>query len=327
MAGKRPERERVSMKGSIPFIVIILVIIGVAGWLINDLQGQVTTANYEMEAQKLRVDFAMQAPFSRQVEGDSLAFEQVESVKAHVKGFEALYKKYPGLHREDEFILDMEEKAAQGTKDKAKTAQYRERYDYLKEMWEGLSKSGYKPLASGQDKSLRVDLVRAKPVNQDGNNSLRMDMTYWGPVAGQINFGAITIHILRDGTYNDEKGRPKEVKSIMKFEGQGAPYVLVDKPHEWIKEFPPTVMVGYYLFPLFPPDASKFTIDMNYTTRTVSGGSVNSTVRWEDMDVPATWKGPNDPQWEEEPKEAEEEELKEAGFLKEEEEEEGAKKK
>jgi hypothetical protein len=314
------------MKASLPFVFIILVIIGIAGYLIDDLQGQVSKAQYDAEVQKLRVDFAMQAPFSRQVEGDTLAFEQTESIKAHVKGFKALFKKYPTLHREDEFILDMEDGAATGKKDKAKTAQYRERYDYLKEMWGGLSGGSYKPLVSGVDKSLRVDLVRAKPVNQDGKSSLRMDMTYWGPVAGQINFGAITINILRDGEYADERGRLKKVKSIMKFEGSGAPYVLVDKGHEWIKEFPPTVMVGYYLFPLFPPDATHYTIDMSYSVRAVSGGNVNATVRWENLEVPPTWKGPKDPQWDEEPKESEEEELKEAGFVEEEEAEEGAKK-
>lgn len=302
------------MKNFLSFVIIIAALAAGGGYLLFQRQAQIDELTYEKKLHEQRVNFARQAALTIQVPNDRYEFDRSQLVSDHVAAVERLWKEHPDQANPDKFIEQREAAAKEGKKDKAKVAEYRERYDYLREQFKVLS-SGYKPALSGYSNGLRYDLAKISKTNAGGKESLRWDLFLWGAAPGQMTFGGIEIQFLREIKETDARGREKVKKAIAKIQGQGPPYILHENPWDWIPEWPPTVMVGYYQgLPLFPADATKFSLKIDLTVRTAQGTNLPVELKWENIDVDPSWRAPEGSLFEADVMDATEEELKAAGI-------------
>lgn len=302
------------MKNLVTFVIIIAALAAGGGFLIWQQQQQLDELAFQKKLAERRTLFARQAAITIQVPKERLDFDRRQLISDHIDGVEALYKEHPAQLKPDAFIKEREQKAKEGKKDKARVAEYRERYDFLKERFEVL-KRGYTPVLTGYQNGMRFDIVEVKKTDADGKQSLRLDVFVWGPVEQQLGFGGIEIQFVREIKETDARGREKVKKVLAKVEGAGPPYIFHEDPHNWIPEWPPGVMVGYYQgLPLFPPDATKFSLKMDFTLRTSAGTPLPVELKWENVDVDPAWRAPEGTVFEAEVMEATEEELKAAGI-------------
>ena len=302
------------MKNLFAFALILAALAAGGGYLIWQQQGQLDELTYEKKLHEARVNFARQAALTIQVPNDRYAFDRSQLVSEHISNVERIWKEHPEQANPDKFIEERERAAKEGKKDKAKVAEYRERYDYLREQFKVLQE-GYKPVLTGYSNGLRYDIAKMSKTSAGGKESLRWDLFLWGGAPGQLTFGGIEIQFLREIKETDARGRETVKKAIAKIQGQGPPYILHENPWEWIPEWPPTVMVGYYQgLPLFPPDATKFTLKLDLTVRTAQGTSMPIELKWENVDVDPAWRAPEGTLFDAEVVDATEEELKEAGI-------------
>lgn len=306
------------MKNTIAFIVAILAIVAGAGFLILGLQERVDETEFERELNTARTETARQVPILVQVPEDKLGYDRQQFMRKHRELVGAAVKAHPKQQTEDKFILDLEEKAKKGEKDKAKTAEYRERYDFVKKIWNDKLKDGtYKPALSAHDKGIRIDVLDIRPSNDAGQPGLRMDVLIWGAIKDQFAAGGLemqsVIELEELETTGPHKGKPKQ--GIVKINGSALPYVLVDEPWKWIPEWPPGVMVGYYVaLPLFHPKAAKYNLTLDFTQRSQGGSVIPTSLKWKDLAVEPALRGAPGSQWDAEVGEASDEELKEAGI-------------
>jgi hypothetical protein len=303
------------VKNAIAFVVAILLVAAGAGYLVSTLQTARDKALFEKAVAEARVDFVRQAALVNLVPDDKVTFDRQLLMKKHLDQMEVIKKQFPELMKEDGFINDMESKAKEGKKDKAKTAEYRTRYDYVKEMWGTLKTGGYKPALTHEDHGFRFDILSIKKATEAGQTGLRMDAFLWGAIKDQITFGNLEVVVLREK--DDPKKAGKKIQGVAKINGAGPPYVLQDKPWDWITEWPPGVMVGYYVgIPALPPEAVRMTLRMDFQLRTSAGTSIPVAMEWKNLPVEPGWKGSGS-EWEGEVEQAEPEELKSGGFVEE----------
>lgn len=306
------------MKNTIAFIIGILAIVAGAGFLISGLQDRVDEAEFAEMMNLARIETARQVPIIVQVPDDKVAYDRQQFMRKHLELIGAALKAHPKQKSEDKFILDLEEKAKKGEKDKAKTAEYRERYDYVKKVWTDKLKDGsYKTALTGQDKGIRIDILDIKQSNDGGQQGMRMDVLIWGAVKEQFTAGGLemqsVIELEELEKSGKNKGKPKQ--GIVKVNGSALPYVLVDEPWKWIPEWPPGVMVGYYIgLPLFHPKAAKYNFTLDFSQRSQGGTVIPVSIKWKDLPVDPAVRGAPGSQWDAEVGEASDEELKEAGI-------------
>lgn len=302
------------MKNFVSFLLILLALGGGAGFLIYQKQAENDELGYQKKLQEARVNFARQAAITIQTPNDRYPFDRSQLVNDHIAAVERIWKEHPNQSNPDKFIEDREAAAKEGKKDKDKVKQYRERYDYLREQFEVL-KGGYKPVLSGYANGLRYDIAKIAKTSAGGKDSLRWDLFLWGAAPGQITFGGIELQFLREIKETDPRGREKVKMAIAKITGQGPPYILHETPWEWVPEWPPVAMVGYYQgLPLFPPDATKFSLKLDLQVRTAQGTALPVELKWENIAVDPSWRAPEGTLFEAETMDATEEELKAAGI-------------
>jgi hypothetical protein len=308
------------VKNILPFLVGLLAIVAGAGYLISSTQTRAERAEFDAALHAARVDTARQVPILIQSPDDKIGYDRQQFMRKHLDALEPLQKKpeYANYIKEDAFILDMEEKAKKGEKDKARTAEYRQRFDYVKQVWDSQLKEGaYKPVLSGYQNGFRMDITSMKQANEAGQQGIRMDAIIWGAVKEQITFSTIelqsVIELDEKETSGKRKGEPKQ--GIVKINGAGPPYIYVDEPWKWVPAWPPGVSVGYYVgLPLFHPTAAKFTLTMTFQLRSQGGTVTPVELVWKDIPVDPALRGAPGSPWDADVGEASDEELKEAGI-------------
>lgn len=303
------------MKNLIAFAIILGALVAGGGFLISEQQALTDAAEFKQKLHEIQLATARQIQTTIQVPDDRIKFEQHTLVGTHLKAVEDITKSHPKQNFEDVYILAKEAAAKEGKKDRAKVAEQRERYDYLKEQFAVL-KAGYSARLTKYSNGMRFDIVDIKPVVIEGKKVLRMDIFVWGPPEGQITFGDMELQFVREIEV-EERGRKKKTQALAKITGAGPPYIFHENAHEWIYEWPPGVSVGYYQgLPLLAPDAVKMSFTMRFTVRSQAGTSVPVELKWENVDVDPSWRAPEgSPEWADvEVQEASDEELKAAGI-------------
>jgi len=312
------------MKGLIPFLFVIAVLGGGGGYLYMNLAADLDQAQLDAKLAEQRVKAAEQIAHTLAVPDDKIKFDRAQLLRWHKTAIKKALDEHPKLSGEDRFIEDMENKAKEGKKDKAKTAKFRERYDWLKGIWDKTLSSGdYEAVLTQAKGGIRYDIFHITPwvPPEGGKEALRMDVFLWGGVKDQVTFTGIEFQFLREVEV-EERGKKKKKTGIAKIEGGGPPDILHPagpnpEPMEWIPEWPPGVMVGYYgRLPKMPPDATKVNIRFSVQKRSYGGTVEAIDFEWKAVDVKPEWKASaDDPTWRDAPVgEASDEELKEAGL-------------
>jgi hypothetical protein len=291
------------VKNLVAFIIALLIIMAAAGFMISTQKSRADQFELDRELALLHRETMRQFALLAHSPDDKIAYDRAQAVRKHADGVKELRKKFPKELAEDAFIKNMEEKAALGEKDKAKTAEYRARYDYLKQMYEDYVKAGnYKVLFGGVSNGLRFEVVSVKKSNDGGQEGLRWDVFLTGaPVKDQLTLNNLHLDAWLEfpekETSGKRRGQPK--RSVYKADLQPfLPYVLVDKPWEWMPDWPAGLMVGYYIgIPQF--DSRVTVVDMALTgqMRTLGGTAIPIEMSWKQMAVDASWKGSAGGKW------------------------------
>lgn len=303
------------MKNLVAFAIILGALVAGGGFLVSEQQSRADAAEFKEKLHKIQLATSRQIQATIQVPDDRIKFEQHNLVGTHVKAVGDATKAHPKQNSEDHYILEKEAAAKEGKRDRAKIAEHRERYDYLKERFQVL-KAGYEARLTKYGSGMRFDIADIAPVVIDGKKVLRMDIFVWGPPEGQLTFSELEIQFVRELEV-EERGRKKKTQALAKITGSGPPYIFHENAHEWIYEWPPGVSVGFYQgLPLLAPDATKMTLTMRFNVRSQAGTSVPVELKWENIDVDPSWRAPEgSPEWAEVAvQEASEEELKAAGI-------------
>ncbi len=290
------------MKNLIAFILALLAVVGGGFVMVMQQKTRADQFDVEKEVALIQKETVRQAALIAHSPDDKFPYDRSQMVRKHVEAIAELRKRFPEQLKEDAFIAAMEEKAKEGAKDKAKTAEYRARFDYVKEMWDTYLKGGsFKPLFAGSSNGLRFEVASIKKSNDGGTEGLRMDVFIYGaPPKDQLALNNLHIDTWVNFAENEtsgkrkgqqRKGQPK--RAVYKADLQPfLPYVLVDKPWEWLPDWPAGVMVGYYVgIPQW--DSRSTTADLSLTgqLRTLGGTIVPVEMTWKKMAVDSSWKG------------------------------------
>jgi hypothetical protein len=322
------------VKNLIAFVLGLLLLAAGAGAMVFQQQSLAEEFEFQQLLANIHRETARQTALVARSPEDKFNYDRQQLVRRHVEAVDGLRKRFPEKLRPDAFIEDMEAKAREGAKDKAKTAEYRARYDYVKEMWETYMKSGsFKPLFSGESNGVRFEVVNIKKSNEGGSEGLRWDVFLYGaPPKDQLQLTNLHVENWVEfpemETAGKRKGQPKRAM----YKGDYAPflpYVFVDKPWEWFPEWPTGVMVGYYVgLPLWDSRTTVSNLALDGALRTFGGTILPLKMEWKRKAIDAAWKGvaggkADDPALQP----LSDEDLKEQGVVLPEEEDEAAKKK
>ncbi len=291
------------MKNLLAFVLALLAIVG--GALVMVFQQKDRADQYDLERELVTIqrDTARQIALIAHSPEATIAYDRQQVVRKHVEAIDALRKRYPEAMQDDAFINRMEEKAKEGAKDKAKTAEYRARYDYVKEMWANyLKDSKFKPVFAAEEHGVRFEVVSIKKSNDGGNEGLRWDVLIYGaPPKDQLSFNNFHldtwVEFADKETSGKRKGQPK--RAAYKADLQPfLPYVLVDKPWEWLPEWPAGVMVGYYVgIPLWDSRAKRTDMSLEGGMRTMGGTIIPISMKWKRTTIEESWKGTPGGKW------------------------------
>jgi hypothetical protein len=284
-------------------VLALLAIVAGALAMVFQQKDRADTYDMERELAQIQKETSRQAALIAHSPDDKFAYDRQQLVRKHVDAVEALRKRYPEMMQPDAFINRMEEKAKEGAKDKAKTAEYRARYDYLKEMWDNYLKVGnFKPVFSGVDHGLRFEVASIKKSNDGGQEGLRWDVFIYGaPPKDQLqlnNFHIDTwVEFADNETSGKRRGQPK--RAVYKADLQPfLPYVLVDKPWDWMPEWPAGVMVGYYVgIPQWDSRSKRVDMSLDGGLRTNGGTIIPISMKWKRLNVEDGWKGTPGGKW------------------------------
>ena len=291
------------MKNLLAFVLALLAIVGGALVMVFQQKDRADQYDLEREVAAIQRDSVRQVALLAHSPEDKFAYDRQQMVRKNVEAIEALRKRYPDSLRDDSFIQHMEEKAKEGSKDKAKTAEYRARFDYVKEMWSTYLKDGkFKALFSGDSAGVRFEVVSIKKSNEGGAEGLLWDVFIYGaPPKDQLalsNFHLDTwVHFPELETSGKRKGEPK--RAAYKADLQPfLPYVLVDKPWEWLPDWPAGVMVGYYVgIPQWDSRSVSSDMSLDGSLRTMGGTLIPISMSWKRMAIDASWKGTKGGKW------------------------------
>lgn len=308
------------MKNLLAFAIAIGAIAAGALFLIFSTQDRADEAEMHAALRDLQLEVLRQVGVVVKSPEDKVGYDRQQVVRKNMEGVEALRKKHPGRLKPDQFIEDMESKAKSGEKDKAKTAEYRIRYDYAKEIFNNYLKDGaYKPILSGESGGIRFDVVSIKRSVEGGQEGLRWEVIIWGaPPKDQLQLQNIelvnVLHFPEMETSGKRKGQPKRTATKVNL-SPAMPYVLLDKTWEWFPEWPMGVMAGYYQgVPMFDSRTDRANITLTGQIRSLGGSMVPITIPWKQVKVDGSWKGGAGGQWDDkEIQPLSDEDLKEQG--------------
>jgi hypothetical protein len=284
------------VKNLLAFVLALLAVVAGGLFMVFQQKSRADQFDVERELSIIQGQTMRQVSLLAHSPDDKFAYDRTQVVRKHVEAIAELRKKYPEAVQQDSFIEAMEAKAKEGSKDKAKTAEYRARYDYVKEMWDTHLKGGFKPLFAAESNGVRFEVASIKKSNDGGTEGLRWDVFIYGaPPRDQLAINNLHVdtwvEFADKETSGKRKGQPK--RSVYKADLQPfLPYVLVDKPWEWMPEWPAGVMVGYYVgIPQW--DSRSTTADLSLTgqLRTMGGTIIPLEMTWKKMAVDAAWKG------------------------------------
>lgn len=289
--------EGFDVKNLLAFVLALLAILG--GGLAMVFQQKSRADDFDAAGQlaEIQRDTMRQVALLAHSPNEKFGYDRAQTVRKHVEAVKELRTKYPEQLKEDAFIEGMEARAREGATDKAKAAEYRARYDYVKEMWESHLKAGsFKPLFAGVSNGVRFEVVNVKKSNDGGSEGLRWDVFIYGaPNKDQFslnNFHIDTwVEFDEKETSGKRRGEPK--RSLYKADLQPfLPYVLVDKPWEWLPEWPAGVMVGYYVgIPQWDSRATVADLSLTGQLRTMGGTIIPIEMSWKKMAIEGAWKG------------------------------------
>ena len=167
----------------------------------------------------------------------------------------------------------------------------KEIYESVKQTYAMLRRGNYKPVWTGTDKGMRLDVVSDDVMG----DRVRFELMLWGAqrelheqtaenglnhIKQMVTSAAFTVH----WKLTDAKG-----KLVGEMDASGDPSLKIDWPERYIPEFPPMIVTGHYDMDKVPANVKTMEITFTVNSQSPSGGAANASYVWK-LDVPPDWK-------------------------------------
>jgi hypothetical protein len=260
-------------------------------------------AERDLNLSRIQKDYLERAGWIRSIPEEKAYKEEVNAfLRWYFRELSDHMAKFHANKKFDDYLNDLS-KRAENQKEYAEKKAY---FDYTKKFFEELRTGGYSPVFSGTDKGIRLDVTSASVQNDQDKPRIKLALALWGAqrelrdestMANGIT-AAIKKKMVTSASFNvtwklhDDKG-----KLIGEMTAQGDPMMKVDYPEKYIAQFPPQMVLGYYLMDLVPADVAKIEILFNITSRSPTGGEALANFDWK-LDAPQEWKLKPGEKWE-----------------------------
>jgi len=307
------------MRNFFSIIVIFAVLLIGGGWVYMRQADQRNKEEAVKTLSDARRTFAQKARSAASEESEDAYLRSmrgaIESYKDELK--KRVYNGKEKYRDVEAYKKSLDEKFEKKELDEAKKKSMLEGYDIVKEAYDTLMSGAWKPILTAKGGAdTRLDLYTLKLItDQDNQPILEGKLFFWGiEDSTDVRWGQLSTRIWTTEMGKvKENGRmvEKEVEKVLgKTEGEAQPHIIIQTPHRYIDEFPSFVSIGYlWLSRPLPYEAKFIDIEYTYTTRTAGGGEVPSSLKWEKMPIPASWKLKEGQAWDADVVEATEEEI------------------
>lgn len=305
------------MKNIISYLLVILVIAGIAGYLVSDLRESLDGAQYQAKLEKARTKLLRQSNLMLSAPNERVDFDRTQVLKDYRADLEKIFKEHPTQNREDAYLQDLEKDLKEGKQDTGKASDRKQRYTENKELYGKYLKDGnaYKPLLTAYSNGVRMDIMDIRPSTESGQKALRMDVFFWGTIKDQFSFQDLEIQFVREQVTVDARGKEQKKQSLGKIQGQSTPSLMDDDAFKRMPEWPLGVVPAYYEgIPLFAPDAARFSMKMNFVVRASGGTTMPLNFKWDNVEIKPEWRAPPGAEWQAIEQTASAEELAAAGL-------------
>lgn len=293
------------MKRYFSVIVAIVFVVGGIVWAYRKYDTKTAEAARDQNVERIRGDYFERVPWIR-INPDEKSYkdEVTTFLRWYFKEVNEHINKYGGNRKFDDYLSELDARAAKSGKDDSRLDDKKATYEYVRKVFDMLKEGNYAPASSFTSNGIRMDIVSYNRVMVGAEEKVRYQLVIWGIPREMRVDDRNTKKVTANASFTigwklfDEKG-----KLLGEMNASGDPASRIDWPERYVKFFPPGIMLGHYdvdLMPAeFPPekDAKKkdpiplksVEIAFNISSRANSGGAINAAYTWK-LDVPAEWK-------------------------------------
>jgi hypothetical protein len=270
----------------IPLILLVVGPLILCGLMWQRSSAQVEQARQEADLARLQREYLERVGWMR-------AHPDAEGWKRELSPFFRVW--FSGLeeHRKrfgqrEAWGAYLEELERSGAGKEGKEAELRALYQQVREVFDQMREGRYQPLWTAADKGLRLDVLSAERVVEQGTPKVSMRLVLWGAwrelrEEGRVRRVASSASFATQWRLLDERGR---LVGEMSAED---PSSKVDWPERFIADFPPQMILGRYDLDRLPAQVAKLETIFKVRSRTAWGSPVESEFVWR-TEVPEDWR-------------------------------------
>ena len=190
-----------------------------------------------------------------------------------------------------------------------------EGYDIVRNAYDLLKAGSWRPvLSKAGPGEVRLDIYEIRQIeDDDGNALLEGKFLLWGVEENtRIRWGSLALRywtVAKEEVREGRKKVEKEVERVLgRAEGDATPRLIIQRPAQYISDFPSYISIGYLWLPRMPREAKWVDIDLGF--RVIKGGAEHAlALRWEKLPVSPGWQLGAGEEWDADVVEATEDEI------------------
>ncbi|MEM7677388.1 MAG: hypothetical protein AAF449_15420, partial [Myxococcota bacterium] len=221
-----------------------------------------------------------------------------------------VYAQKPEWRNVDYFRNEVERRFFDGKLPEARRKSMLEAFEIVNSAHQALKKGQWKPILTQSAADTRLEIYDMRRVrDEDGNPLLEGRFFFWGiEDSTRVNWGQVSLRYWHSVEKKGRRGVSTAEEVLGRVEGDARPRVIIQRPHEYISEFPSYVSVGYLRLPVMPRQAQKFDLSFSYVVKK-GGGSSDAELSWKKLPIPARWQLQEGEVWEADVVEASQDEI------------------
>ncbi len=271
------------------FGVLILFAAVLAGSVMfyRRLSAQALEAQREADMVRIQKDYLERVGWLRSNPDEEAYREEVGPFfKAYFDEVDGHLSRYGGNKEFDAYLQEVERRS-EGGKDE-KSAERKAVYEYTRKVFDRLRSGRYKPVWTGTDKGMRLDVLSADVVMAEGRPWVRFQLVLWGAQRALKEEGKVKKMVTSASFETMWKLMDARGRLVGEVRGSD-PSMKTDFPERFIAEFPPQMVLGHYDLDLVPSEVDKMDISFQVSSRSASGGDATASYVWK-LTVPSEWK-------------------------------------
>ena len=306
------------MKNFFSIIVIFAILLVGGGFVYMRQQAEEQRVATLEQMSEVRRSFAHKARAAINNDDDEAYLREIKAAISSYKDElnRTVYRENPKAKDLERYVKTVEEKFEAGTVDEARRKNMLEGYEIVKQAYEVVMGTSWKPVLTQRGKNdTRLDIYTMKQTTDpDGRPILEGKFLFWGiEDSTQVSWGNLDLRLWKKEMEEVKEGRKmveQEIEKVLgRAEGESQPRIIIQKPHNYIDDFPSFLSIGYIWLPVLPTEALSADIEYNYGTRRPGSGEVSSTLKWEKWPLPNSWRLRDGQDWDADEVEATEEEI------------------